>query len=377
MPITKTLLNPASLEIQALGDDLNSQFLERKSEINSILLALVAKEHCLLLGPHGTAKSALTSAIAGALDGSYFELLFSKFTTPEEVFGPISLKGLENDEYRRVTAGYAPEAEIMFADEIFKANAAILNAKLTLLNERQFDTGGKRVDCPLEICIGASNELPEDESLAALFDRFVLRRWVSYIKDRDQARILLTMDEPNVTAKLSRKNLATLRDARKEVDISGVVEAILDLKDSLAREHGIVASDRRWRKCVKLVQATAVINGRLVAEREDLLVLADALWDRPEDHAVIYGSIAAVVSPDLQAALALLDAATEMFGSIDFNATDADSVGRMGRVNSELKRIALEADRLNQSGQVVDAVCKVRGMQAAVARAAMQALGLD
>ena len=128
-------------KFQQLRADLNARFPERRSVIDGALAAVLAGEHVLLLGPPGTAKSALVRAIAKAFDGIYFEHLLTRFTTPEELFGPISLKGLEQDRFERVIAGKLPEAELGSLDEVFKAGSAILNSLLALVNERIFHNG--------------------------------------------------------------------------------------------------------------------------------------------------------------------------------------------------------------------------------------------
>ena len=135
----------------------------------------------LLIGPPGTAKSALARAIAQAFSGNYFERLLTKFSTPEELFGPVSPKALEQDKFSRVISGKLPEAEFAFVDEVFKANSAILNSLLTLVNERVFHNDGAPIKCPLVTMFGASNELPEGKELEALFDRFLLRFDVGYL----------------------------------------------------------------------------------------------------------------------------------------------------------------------------------------------------
>src|SRR6476620_7309453 len=168
--------------IQALRNSLVSRFPERETVIDGTLCAVLASEHVLLLGPPGTAKSALARAIAQAFSGEYFERLLTKFSTPEELFGPISLKALERDEFSRVISGKLPEAEFAFVDEIFKANSAILNSLLTLVNERVFHDDGVPVRVPLVTMFGASNELPEGKELEALFDRFILRFEVNYLR---------------------------------------------------------------------------------------------------------------------------------------------------------------------------------------------------
>ena len=153
--------------------------VEREEEARLVVLGMVAQEHVLLLGPPGTGKSALGQRIAHLCGGAFFQRLLTRFTTPEELFGPLSLRALENDEYRRCTEGFLPTASIGFLDEIFKANSAILNTLLTILNERQFDNGaGQREECPIRCVIGASNELPESDELDALYDRFLIRKEV-------------------------------------------------------------------------------------------------------------------------------------------------------------------------------------------------------
>ena len=162
-------------QINQLRADLMAQFPERKDVIDGSLAAVLASEHVLLIGPPGTAKSALVRCLAQVFGGSYFERLLTKFSTPEELFGPLSLKALEDDRYERLTEGYLPTAGVAFLDEVFKANSAILNALLTLLNEREFDNGAGRTHTPLISVVAASNEVPVDESLHAFYDRFLLR----------------------------------------------------------------------------------------------------------------------------------------------------------------------------------------------------------
>src|SRR5271163_4516265 len=174
---------PDSLsKLSSIREELNHLILERADLIDGALCALLSASHVLIIGPPGTAKSMLADELCRRIDGAeYFQWLLTKFSTPEEIFGAVSLKGLEQDDYRRVTTDKLPEAHIAFLDEIFKANSSILNALLTLINERIFHNGRERVRVPLITLFGASNELPDEEELTALYDRFMLRFLADYI----------------------------------------------------------------------------------------------------------------------------------------------------------------------------------------------------
>jgi len=361
--------------IQALESALNTAFIERTAESASAIIALIAEEHMLMLGPPGTGKSAMANAISSAIGGELFNVLLTKFSVPEEVFGPISMKGLENDEYVRVTKGYLPQATVAFIDEIFKANSSILNSLLPGLNEREFSQGGKRKSIPLEVCFGASNELPEDDTLNALYDRFCLRHWVSYIKDRDARKKLLQMDgEPCIGVRLQLGDLEMLRDLRKQVILpEDVEESLLDICERLAEEVGVVVSDRRLRKSKKLIQANAIRNGRMIAEKGDLMVLANSLWLEPEQAPKVYGVVADCSSPALADALRILDAATEVFGGIDFKAES--SVAVLADANREIRKMLGEVEALPQDDAIAGVAEKIKAMANQIAREVRSQIG--
>src|SRR4051794_39978622 len=171
-------------KLKQIREELRQQFLERTDLIDGALAALLSSHHILIIGPPGTAKSMLADELCRRIEGAnYFQWLLTRFTTPEEIFGAVSLKALEQDDYRRVTSRKLPEAQIAFLDEIFKANSSILNAILTLINERLFHNGKEVARVPLLTLFGASNELPEDDELLALYDRFLVRFVVNYIAE--------------------------------------------------------------------------------------------------------------------------------------------------------------------------------------------------
>jgi len=301
----------AHAQLQQLRSDLTTRFPERRDAIDGALGAVLAGEHVLLLGPPGTAKSALVRAIAQAFGGAYFERLLTKFSTPEELFGPISLKALEQDRYQRVTAGKLPEAEFAFVDEVFKANSAILNSLLTAMNERLFHNDGAPTQMPLVALFGASNELPDGKELEALFDRFLLRFDVQYLLRPSSFRSVLLAPEPACSAALS---MAQLRQAQADVAQVKVtdetVQALVAIRDG-CRAEGIIASDRRWKKTLKVVQATAYLAGEVATTPEDLLVLTHALWREPQEYSKVAHIVGQVADPVSAKAAEVLDAARE------------------------------------------------------------------
>ena len=297
--------------IQQLSKDLNARFPERREVIDGALCAVLAGEHVLLLGPPGTAKSALVRAIAQSFGGSYFERLLTRFSTPEEIFGPVSLKALEQDRYARVVAGKLPEAQFAFVDEVFKANSAILNSLLTAMNERLFHNDGAPVQMPLVSLFGASNELPDGKELEALFDRFLLRFDVQYLRRAASFRAVVTGPEPSATLTFPFQALRDAQAAAAAVSVTdATVDALLAIRDACTAE-GIVASDRRWKKSLRVVQAHAFLAGESATTPEDLLVLVDALWREPKERAKVARLVGELADPVSARAAEILDAARE------------------------------------------------------------------
>lgn len=279
--------------LRQLRDALLTGLVERDLSVRLALIASLAGEHLLMVGPPGTAKSLIARRLHLAFaQSSYFERLLTRFTVPEELFGPLSIKGLEDDKYERLTDSYLPTASIAFLDEIFKANSAILNSLLTLLNEREFDNGTRRDKTPLIAVIGASNELPDNEELDALFDRFLLRLHVSPVSKKGfPALIGLAGHESPVLPeeiKLTSADLQEIQDCSAQVSVPDFVVALLcELRDWCGAES-IYVSDRRWRKIVKLLQVSAWTNDRDVVSIWDCWLLQHCLWNKTEDREKIY-----------------------------------------------------------------------------------------
>ncbi|TNE85598.1 MAG: AAA family ATPase [Deltaproteobacteria bacterium] len=250
----------------------------REALVELVVLAAVAREHLLVIGPPGTAKSEAIRRTSKVLGARTFEYLLGRFTEPSEIFGPVDLGKLRDGVVETRTEGMLPEAEIAFLDEVFLGSTAILNTLLAVLNERVFRRGHTAVRVPLRVCVGASNALPEEEGLAAFADRFVLRTFVAPIPD-PQLEDLLEGGwglAPRLEAVASVDDLDALADAARAMDLAPVRPALARAIRSL-RGAGVSLSDRTAVKTQKLVAAAAALAGREVPTEADLWPLIYAL----------------------------------------------------------------------------------------------------
>jgi len=278
---SESRLQDASVAIGRALDSAAQDLVDRRVLVELVALSSIAREHVLILGPPGTAKSAAVRRIAHSLGGSYFEYLLGRFTEPAEIFGPIDLRKLQQGVFETVTHGMLPEAEIAFLDEVFQGSTAILNTLLGILNERRFRRGAVTLECPLRVVVGASNELPQDPSLAAFADRFLVRHFVAPVaeprlEDLLEAGWRFGEESPSVVATL--EDLDLLAAATRRARLDGVRQQIAEAV-RLLRTAGVHLSDRRLVKSQRLIAAAALLDSRLDPDGRDLWPLVFILPD--------------------------------------------------------------------------------------------------
>ncbi|MBN1853688.1 MAG: AAA family ATPase [Pirellulales bacterium] len=287
--------------IHDLAERLNRDVLEpmkrafvAKDEIIDLLgVSLVAGENLFILGPPGTAKSALVHHMASRLEGRVFSYLLTRFTEPNEIFGPFDIRKLREGELVTNTEGMLPEASFVFLDELLNANSAILNSLLMVLNERIFRRGRETRHVPTLMFVGASNHLPEDEALGALFDRFLLRVRCENVPTEQLQEVAdagwkLDLDGNQPKATFPMDDIMRMQRLLGEVHLAEVRPIYIELVHRL-RHAGIDISDRRVVKLQRLIAASALVCGRFLSLPSDLWILR-YIWDN-EDQPEVLASI--------------------------------------------------------------------------------------
>ena len=295
--------------------DMNRGIYEKETEISLSLLAALAGESVILLGPPGVAKSMVARQLKTAFrDARSFEYLMSRFSTPDEIFGPVSIQKLKSsDTYERAVEGYLPTADVVFLDEIWKAGPAIQNTLLTVINEKIFRNGNREMHLPLKLLVAASNELPaKGEGLEALWDRFVIRIESRPIRQEKNFRSMLLEVENLSEVKSEEQSSAAEDEANSNVITAeeyaewseninkiGVKEDVLDVisvvrkslrtvnVDEAAERRNIYVSDRRWKNIMRLLRTSAFMQDRAEVAVCDLLPIYHCLWQEPEEREAI------------------------------------------------------------------------------------------
>ncbi len=293
-----------------VSDRLKQDFVGKDQIVDLMLICAIAREHLLLVGPPGTAKSELIKRFVLLLgarkdSGDLFEYLLTRFTEPNEIFGPVNIKEFQEGVFTRTIERALPRAKVAFLDEVFKSNSAILNALLTILNERFFFNGLEQVSVPLISVYGATNEVPEGDDLAALYDRFLLRVRTDNVDERqfrdligagwkmERERIRLGRTEAIVPVFDSLDHLKVAYDALERIDLNPIFDDYRELVRQI-RAEGISLSDRRAVKLLKLIAAAALLRGERMAGASDLWILLH-IWNQPEQISALQAIVGPVV----------------------------------------------------------------------------------
>jgi MoxR-like ATPase len=341
-----------------LRDAMDARLVERTRETLTAVTAIISGTHHFQLGSPGTAKSLSVRTLVDHIDfgadpTSYFEVLMTKFSTPEEVFGPVSVKGLENDVYRRQTDGYLPTSKFAFVDEIFKANSSVLNALLWIMNERKFRNDGQILDVPLVSLFCASNELPQGEELDALYDRIHFRHIIRPIQEPGNFVQMLKGQIAGSPGKiLTIEEILQARDEAKLVVIpEDVLEAMNTLRSNL-RKEGIEPTDRRFNECLKIIRATAWLADRATADIDDMKLLRHVLWTSQDELPIVERLVLELANPLDKEAMDLLEQVEKLATELDEVIRDADNNQVRNKkgieLHGKLERAKSDLDALNK-----------------------------
>lgn len=296
---------------------LNSGLYEKEEAVRLALLSAIAGESIFFLGPPGTAKSMISSRIHHAFkEGTkYFEYLMNEFSTPDEIFGSVKLKGLDEGVYEKNTNGYLPEANVAFLDEIWKSGPAILNTLLTIINEKKFRNGDKVVKVPLQVLLAASNELPKEKSgLEALYDRFIIRTIVNPVSMENEDSFFALCEKSGkelVVSENMKPNLLTIEEVQgwsekiNEIKLSATIkEVIMEIRRELEvknqeknrdEKEKYYVSDRRWKKIIHLLKTSAFLCDRKEVDLMDLQLITYCIWNTPKQREEVKSIVKEIV----------------------------------------------------------------------------------
>ncbi|RYY51903.1 MAG: AAA family ATPase, partial [Chitinophagaceae bacterium] len=288
-------------DLKAVLEHLKQRFVGKDDIIDLMGICMAGRENMFLLGPPGTAKSAMVRELSRLLHGKTFEYLLTRFTEPNELFGPFDIRRLREGDLVTNTEGMLPEADLIFLDELLNANSAILNSLLMVLNEKVFRRGRENRPLPVVMIIGASNHLPEEEALQALFDRFLIRVRCDYVDPALLNNVLeagwkLEQKEGDGRPSITADDVKVLQSMIGSVDLQGIRPAYINLVE-LLRNAGVQVSDRRAVKLQRLIAASALLCKRSVAILSDMWVMR-YIWDTEEQQELIAGIVNSVIEAD-------------------------------------------------------------------------------
>jgi MoxR-like ATPase len=347
--------------------DINSRVFERNEPVRGLTLSTISGTNVLLLGPAGVAKSLVIRLWNARITNSvYFEWLLNKFSSPEELFGPVSFKSIKADHYQRNTEGKLPEANTAFIDEIFKANSSILNAMLPVLNERIFYNGRTPTKLALFTVAGASNEVPDsDDNLDAFYDRFLLKYHVVYITEDQSFIDMITsdgiMDTPQ--AFISKEDIiAAQQEVDKVVFPKDMQQIYVKLRKSL-RAESFHVSDRTYKISVKLLKSEAWLHGREAIDTPDFEVLKHVIWTMPDQRKKAQSLILDIIAPEKNRIYELLEECNKVYSKVFEKKTAKERINEAMEALGNLKKSTLEITKLKniiaQRGTSVDEITDV------------------
>lgn len=372
----------------ALENAVNVDVLERSREVHCALNALVSRKHFFMIGNPGTAKSYMIRRIVDRIDygvqddgnAAYFQWLLTKYTTPEEVFGPPSLADLEEGRYRRNTERKLPRSYVSFLDEIFKANSSILNALLTIMNERLFFNGGDDEKTSVATIFAASNEMPADDNLWALWDRLHFRFKVEPIREAGNfIKMLSTTRDPNPEKIVTWAEVMQAQEEAAKVELPpDLFDTLKVLRDNL-KDNGIEPTERRFVECLGIIQAEAWLNGHTVAEIDDMRVLKHVLWNDEEQIRQVERLVLELANPLDKEAHDLLERVDALDAELKKAIKDADTPKAVAKqaveIHAKLHKAKTRMDdlekRAKDNGRTSDVLATLQARFVEVARRLM------
>ena len=349
-------------QIHGVKATLNNAFIDRSEEIDMLLTTLIANENICLVGIPGVAKSALIESLASLINGKYFGYQIRCDTTPDDIVGHISIKELRDNDSRKIrTANMAPEADVVYLDECFKASGPMLNSMLLMLNERMVDIGeGVRQKSNIKMIVASSNEYPLEGELGAFWDRWTVRMEIGNFKrDTDFSKFWEGFGNGDIGKVDMSKSIPieTVNKRRSmvwDVDSSHLNRQIYDLRTELMKED-ILLTPRRWGKIKKMVHASALYAGRTKASKSDLKVLSHCAWRTVDEKETIDDIILQIMGGDIHDANRLWAMATKAYTVAGVRNLPAEPqyIGKTAPVLSQLREYVAEAQKLDQSEPMV------------------------
>ncbi len=361
---------PLVAKLAVVQQELNTHVLEREEETRGILLAVLSGTNALFLGDVGTAKTMHISIASTLIGLSYFDILMSETTKPDQLFGPVDIPALANGKQQFKYHDYAPGSNILFFDEIFKANATTLNPLLWLMNEHNFRDGDNGiVKCPTYAVFAASNEVPTDPVLKAVFDRLLLRFNVTYLKsDASLHKLvgLLSSGKGDPQSILSRSDIDTLRAHVKTITVPrAVTDLAIKVRRQIENTMGYKLSDRRFLQTFRIMQASAVLRGDTEVKPTDVEVFAYVGWNEISQQARVENVVYASTSAEVVEVSTYMEQIDGLREKVNKLANLREVLKEMKRIHAELSRFTSRyarrcANEVRDAGRNVSALLKSR-----------------